>query len=543
MLSNIFETLTTIGPSGAPEPRLAEEMWALDGGRRFRFRLRDVRFHDGRKLTTRDVRYSLLRVLRQSPVDFALLDLPIVGSAQLRARESDELPGFRAISDRELEFVLEEPLPFFPALLSHPLTAIVPEDCRRFDLSWRDGCAGTGPFRLIACEAGRRIEMAANPSYWRPGLPRVERLVFHLATDPATLAEDLRRGVYHAAGGLSPAELASFARDSRFAAGLGPAVEPQHPFRGARRPPRSARRARPPAGGGGGAAQGAARPGPAARGGRGGRRDPAAACAARRRRPGPARGDQRPQPRPAARRARAGGRPAQPDGGSAPAALEPPGAGPRAGRRQAASGFQAAPREMLQAVSTGEADLALVVWTAPYPDADGFASMFEPKAGLLGKAVVDPRIDALRARARTENDPEERRRLYLELEERLRLRRPGGAPRPRAGLLAGPPRSPRPAPPFRLAAGRLGRDQRRLRRLRIAPPWCTFATEERSMAKAIVVEHEGAVSSFAFNKIDRSRLYGRRRRVALDPAARPCTRAALTDDGALLLRSGMTAQG
>lgn len=63
------------------------------------------------------------------------------------------------------------------------------------------------------------------------------------------------------------------------------------------------------------------------------------------------------------------------------------------------------------------------------------------------------------------------------------------------------------------------------------------------MAKAILVERQGKVSSFAFNKIDRSRLYGRRRRVALDPSSQPCTRAALTDDGSLLLRVGMTAQG
>lgn len=62
------------------------------------------------------------------------------------------------------------------------------------------------------------------------------------------------------------------------------------------------------------------------------------------------------------------------------------------------------------------------------------------------------------------------------------------------------------------------------------------------MAKAIVVEHQGVASSFAFNKIDRSKLYGRRRRVALDPSAQPCTRAVLTEDG-LLVRQGMTAQG
>jgi hypothetical protein len=63
------------------------------------------------------------------------------------------------------------------------------------------------------------------------------------------------------------------------------------------------------------------------------------------------------------------------------------------------------------------------------------------------------------------------------------------------------------------------------------------------MAKSIVVERLGEVSSFAFSKVDRAKLYGRRRRLALDPSGRACTRAALTEDGSLILRIGMTAQG
>ncbi|MEM8934267.1 MAG: hypothetical protein AAGE94_23950 [Acidobacteriota bacterium] len=63
------------------------------------------------------------------------------------------------------------------------------------------------------------------------------------------------------------------------------------------------------------------------------------------------------------------------------------------------------------------------------------------------------------------------------------------------------------------------------------------------MARSIVLSRAGATSSFAFKKIDRARLYGRRRRIPLDPAGEACTRAALTEDGSLILRQGMTAQG
>jgi len=63
------------------------------------------------------------------------------------------------------------------------------------------------------------------------------------------------------------------------------------------------------------------------------------------------------------------------------------------------------------------------------------------------------------------------------------------------------------------------------------------------MARPITVTFNGHESRFDFEKLEREKLYGRRRRVALDPQDRPCTKAALTGDGKLLVRAGMTAQG
>lgn len=62
------------------------------------------------------------------------------------------------------------------------------------------------------------------------------------------------------------------------------------------------------------------------------------------------------------------------------------------------------------------------------------------------------------------------------------------------------------------------------------------------MSKGIVVSLNGKVSSFQIEKVDRAKLYGMRRRLALDEKDRICSRASLTDDGQVLLRAGMTAQ-
>lgn len=63
------------------------------------------------------------------------------------------------------------------------------------------------------------------------------------------------------------------------------------------------------------------------------------------------------------------------------------------------------------------------------------------------------------------------------------------------------------------------------------------------MPKGVIVSLNGKVSAFQIEKVERAKLYGVRRRLAVDEKGRTCARAALTDDGQVLLRAGMTAQG
>lgn len=63
------------------------------------------------------------------------------------------------------------------------------------------------------------------------------------------------------------------------------------------------------------------------------------------------------------------------------------------------------------------------------------------------------------------------------------------------------------------------------------------------MASTINLVLDGDEAVFTFSPVDRAALYGKRRRVALDESGQPCSRASLLDDGSMLLRSGMTAQG
>ena len=63
------------------------------------------------------------------------------------------------------------------------------------------------------------------------------------------------------------------------------------------------------------------------------------------------------------------------------------------------------------------------------------------------------------------------------------------------------------------------------------------------MAKPIVISYKNKESTFDHKKIDRAKLYGKKKRVALVSEDEVCIRASLVEDGSTLIRSGMTAQG
>ena len=217
VVSAIFETLTRLDDQARIRPWLAESIEALQGGRAYRVRLRrGLRFHDGRRLTSRDVRYSFERLLLSPSNELHFLLLPIQGARALAEGESTSLQGFRILSPRDFLIELHRPLAFFPALLTHPGTAIVPEESRNFAGRWRDGVCGSGPFRVVGFDPGRRVDLERNPSYWRAGWPKCDRLVFHAQPSPTEVLESFERGRLTLAGDLLPADAEALRRSADF---------------------------------------------------------------------------------------------------------------------------------------------------------------------------------------------------------------------------------------------------------------------------------------------------------------------------------------
>jgi ABC-type oligopeptide transport system substrate-binding subunit len=98
-------------------------------------------------------------------------------------------------------------------------TCIVPEGTRQtIGGNYKEGAVGTGPFRVVRFEPGRRLDLERNPFYWRDGYPRSQGLTFDFGKSAAEILSGFRAGRYAMASDLDPADLEALRREPAFAA-------------------------------------------------------------------------------------------------------------------------------------------------------------------------------------------------------------------------------------------------------------------------------------------------------------------------------------
>lgn len=182
----------------------------LDGGSRYRFRLKDgVRFHDnacfpggkGREIVTDDVFYSLKRIADRvnGLENWWLIDGQIKGlEPQPRGESFDydaPVEGLVKISDKEFEIVLTKPVHRFLWVLTMFQTSVqAREAVEHYGRDYSKNPVGTGPFILDSWVPKQHLTFNKNPNYHEAYYPAEE----HWS------AEDRQAGLHEAAGERLP---------------------------------------------------------------------------------------------------------------------------------------------------------------------------------------------------------------------------------------------------------------------------------------------------------------------------------------------------
>src|SRR5207302_590366 len=144
-------------------PELAEKWSWQDNYRNLVFLLRrDVRWHDGKPFTSRDVKHTF-DMVREAP--------GAEGKLRLNPRKDwyANVDAIEAPDPYTVVFRLRRPQPSLLIMLASGCSPIYAAHVP--PAQYRTGCVGTGPFKLKEWRHGEYIDYVKNPDYFVKGRP------------------------------------------------------------------------------------------------------------------------------------------------------------------------------------------------------------------------------------------------------------------------------------------------------------------------------------------------------------------------------------
>jgi peptide/nickel transport system substrate-binding protein len=199
------------------EPDLAKSFTISPDGKTYTFKLRDdVKFHNGRKLTAEDVKYSIERAINpktQSPGQGFFWS--IKGFDEMVAGTTTDLSGMTVIDPYTLKIELSSPDATFLHVMAINFAFAVPkEEVEKYGQDFGKHPVGTGAFKMKEWKLGQHVVYERNTDYYKAGLPRLDKIVFEVGQEPTVALLRLQRGEVDILGdGIPPARFLQVKND------------------------------------------------------------------------------------------------------------------------------------------------------------------------------------------------------------------------------------------------------------------------------------------------------------------------------------------
>ncbi len=174
----VYDSLIRMAPDFKLEPSLAGKWTVSPDGKTVTFELRQgVKFHNGRELTSDDVKYSYERILNP--------DTGAIAKAYFASVESVETP-----DQHTVVFHLKHSDSSFLANTASPFASIVPKEVA--DLNTE--AVGSGPYKLEKLEPGQAIQLKKNADFYEPNFPVADSIKMIVMKDEAERLAAIRTG-------------------------------------------------------------------------------------------------------------------------------------------------------------------------------------------------------------------------------------------------------------------------------------------------------------------------------------------------------------
>src|SRR5437773_10991942 len=178
VLRHVYDPLLDVTNDDKFVPALAES-WKPVNNTTWRFTLRKgVRFHDGTPFTADSVLFTLKRVRDNTKL--------------IKSFVYQDLEDVRKDDDYTVTVTSKRPFGSLPAHLT--MLGMLPPGAAKNEDALFEKPVGTGPFRFTSWTRGDQVILAANPGYWKPGVPKVERVTFRFIPELSTRTAALRAG-------------------------------------------------------------------------------------------------------------------------------------------------------------------------------------------------------------------------------------------------------------------------------------------------------------------------------------------------------------
>src|SRR6267142_6330267 len=185
---HMFDPLVDVTNDSKFVPALAES-WRAINNTSWRFTLRKgVTFHDGTPFNADSVVYTLRRVRENTK---------LIKSFVYQDIESVEKDGDYAVT-----VTSKRPFGSLPAHLT--MLGMLPPGAAKNEDGFFEKPVGTGPFRFVSWTHGDHVDLEANAKYWKPGVPKVEKVTVRFITELSTRAAALRAAEIHVIDRVSP---------------------------------------------------------------------------------------------------------------------------------------------------------------------------------------------------------------------------------------------------------------------------------------------------------------------------------------------------
>lgn len=156
------------------------ERWEIPDPLTYVFHLRsDIRFHDGRQLTSRDVKWTIESMMNGT-----------VLSSKSATTSYQHLAAIETPDAQTIIFRMKEPDSGLLWNLSDGAIGIVPYGSGK---EFAAHPIGSGPFKFVKNEQDNQVVLVRNDDYWGDK-PKIERVRFAVVPDETTRALELRKG-------------------------------------------------------------------------------------------------------------------------------------------------------------------------------------------------------------------------------------------------------------------------------------------------------------------------------------------------------------